>query len=246
MKKISVLFLGLGFIFLFSSVYFSVTGAVIGNNNIVANKLSLIIGLSFLIGFFILHIHSKSLEAIVIPTGDLEADEKRTERAMAEYPRDEEKTPYVLVTGDIKYDAHGKIKKDSQQSSIYKELRNKYNLNPSDMIIEGKSRDTLENFLYSIKKLKKKKIDKMEISTNRTQYWRFKMFEQEAKREGLIKDSFEITPLYTQESLSQFAYGTLALMKDYIRVKSAGSLKNASKNKSGGISNFLKKILSKE
>jgi hypothetical protein len=246
MDKKHILLLVVGFVFLFNSVYPSITGAVIGDGYGIVNELSFIIGMAFLIGFFVLHIHSKSLEAIVIPTGSLEADEERSERAMIEYPKDEEKTPYILVTGDIHRDAHGRIKKDSQQSSIYKELRGKYGLTPSDMIIEGKSRDTLENFLYSIRKLKKKDIKKIEISTNRTQYWRFKMFEREAKKEGLIGEDFEISPLYTDESFSQFAYGTLALAKDYLRVKVAGSLKKAVKNKGGIIGNIFKEILSKE
>lgn len=246
MSKKYILLLVVGLAFLFNSVHPSVTGAVIGNDYGIVNELSFIIGMAFLIGFFVLHIHSKSLEAIVIPTGSIEADEERAERAMVEYPKDEETTPYVLVTGDIHRDAHGKIKKGSQQSSIYKELRGKYGLAPSDMIIESKAKDTLENFLYSIRKLKKKKIERMEISTNRTQYWRFKMFEREAKREGLIGEDFEIAPLYTEESLSQFAYGTIALAKDYLRVKIAGSLENASKHKGGVVGDFFKGLLSKE
>jgi len=246
MKKISLLLFVLGCIFFSNSLSFTIVGNVIGVGAEVKDNFFFVIGMAFFIGSFILYLQSKSLEAIVIPTGDLDADEKRTKRAMVEYSKSDEETPYVLVTGNIKYDAHGEIKRDSQQPSIYRELRNKYHLNPSDMIIEGKSRDTLENFLYSIKKLKKKKINKMEISTNRTQYWRFKMFEREAKREGLIKEDFEITPLYTKESFSQFAYGTLALIKDYVRLKGATSLENASKNKSGGISGFFKGVLSRE
>ena len=84
----------------------------------------------------------------------------------------------------------------------------------------------------------------MKIATNPTQYWRFKLFEREAKREGLVDDSFEVEPLYTSESPKEFVYGVLAYVKDYVRVKSAGSLKNAEKQRTGSFGSFLKNILS--
>ncbi len=82
----------------------------------------------------------------------------------------------------------------------------------------------------------------MKIATNPTHYWRFKLFEREAKREGLIDDSFEIEPIYTPETFKEFIYGVLAYIKDYIRVKSAGSLEKAEKQKSSSFGNFLKNV----
>ena len=246
MKKLSILFFVCGVILILISIDSSITGAVIGGASGIKNNILFIGGLASLITSFVLFVHGKSLlEAIVIPTGSLEADRERTGRAMEKYSEFENPTPYVLITGDIEQNAHGELK-NSRYYSIYEELREKYNLKPSDMIIEGKSQDTLENFLYSVKKLKKKGIDKMEIATNRTQFWRFKMFEKKAKKEGLIKESFKIKPLYTHESFKEFIYGILALIKDYFRIKSTKSLEAARKNSTGHFGSFLKMVSSDE
>ena len=157
---------------------------------------------------------------------------------MRSYTRTKDK-PYILVSGEIQRDKKGRPKKESQQYSIYKELREHYGLKPSGFIIEGKSKDTLKNFLYSIKRLKRKGVNRMKIATSPTQYWRFKLFEQEAKKEGLINNSFEVKSLYTSESPTEFVYGVLAYVKDYFRIKFAGSLKNAEKQKSGDVGEFF-------
>jgi len=84
----------------------------------------------------------------------------------------------------------------------------------------------------------------MKIATKQTQYWKFKLFEREAKREGLVDDSFKVEPLYTSESPKEFVYGVLAYVKDYIRVKSVGSLEKAKNQRTGNFGNFLKNMLS--
>ncbi|MCR4327550.1 MAG: YdcF family protein [Nanoarchaeota archaeon] len=244
MKKLPLVLLFAGFIFLFLSVDVTLTGAVIGTDIKITNSLFFVFGLTFFMASLILFVANKSLESLVIPTGTLEADEKRVETAMRSYSHTKEPKPYVLVSGEIHRDERGRPKPDTQQYSIYKELREHYGLKPSDFIIEGKSRDTLENFLYSIKKLKRKKVNHMKIATNPTQYWRFKLFEREAKREGLVDDSFEVEPLYTSESPKEFVYGVLAYVKDYVRVKSAGSLERAEKQRTGSFGSFLKNMLS--
>jgi hypothetical protein len=244
MKKLPLVLLFAGFIFLFLSVDVTFTGAVIGTNIEITNYFFFVFGLTFFMASLVLFVVNKSLESLVIPTGTLEADEKRVETAMRSYSHTKEPKPYVLISGEIHRDERGRPEKESQQYSIYKELREHYGLKPSDFIIEGKSRDTLENFLYSIKKLKRKKVNYMKIATNPTQYWRFKLFEREAKREGLVDDSFEVEPLYTSESPKEFIYGVLAYVKDYIRVKSAGSLEKAKSQRTGSFGNLLKNMLS--
>ena len=243
MKKVHLVLFFTGIIFLSLSVDVTFTGAVIGTNVKITNNLFFIFSLTFFMASLVLYVVNKSLESLVIPTGTLEADQKRVGTAMKSYTRTKDK-PYVLVSGKIHRDEKGRPKRESQQYSIYKELMGYYGLKPSDLIIEGKSRDTLENFLYSIKKLKKKRINHIKIATNPTQYLRFKLFEKKAKREGLINNSFKIEPLYTSESPKEFVYGILAYVKDYFRVKSAGSLKKAEKHKIGSMGNFLKNILS--
>jgi len=242
MKKIHLFGLLIGFIFLLLSIKITFTGAIIGTNIEISNILFLVISLTFVIGSIILYVANRSLESLVIPTGTLESDQKRIDAVMKSYNHTKDK-PYILVSGYIDRDEQGRPKKESQQSLIYKELRKTYKISPSDMLIEGKSKDTLENFLYTIEKLNKKGINHMKIATNPTQYWRFKLFEKEAKREGIIESSFKVDPLYTNESLSEFAYGVLAYIKDYIRVKSAGSLEEARNKKTGKFGNLVKKFI---
>jgi hypothetical protein len=244
MKKLPLVLLLAGFIFLLLSVDVTFTGAVIGTDIEIKNTPFFIFSLVFFMASLVLFVVNKSLESLVIPTGTLEADQRRVETAMRSYIHTKEPRPYVLISGEIHRDERGRPKKESQQYSIYKELREHYGLKSSDFIIEGKSRDTLENFLYSIKKLKRKKVNHIKIATNPTQYWRFKLFEREAKREGLIDNSFEVEPLYTSETPKEFIYGVLAYVKDYVRVKSAGSLENAEKQRTGSFGNFLKNMLS--
>ena len=244
MKKLPFVFLFIGFVFLFLSVNVTFTGAVTGTYIKITNNLFFIFSLASFIVSFVLFVVNKSLESLVIPTGTLDEDEKRVETAMRSYTHTKEPRPYVLVSGEIQRNEKGKPKKQSQQYLIYKELRERYQLKPSDFIIEGKSKDTLENFLYSVKKLKRKGVNNMKIATNSTQYWRFKLFEREAKKEGLIDDSFKVEPLYTSESLKEFVYGALAYVKDYFRVKSAGSLEKAKNQRTGNFGRFFKNILS--
>jgi len=207
----------------------------------ISNSILFLVSWIFLILSFVIQVTGKSLESLVIPTGTIEEDKKRLKKAMQSYTKSKEK-PYVLVTGGISRGENGKPLKDDGNYFIYKELRDHYNLKPTDFIIEGKSEDTLENFLYSIKKVKGKGINNMKIVTNQTQYWRFKLFEKEAKKEGLIDDDFKISPIYTSESPKEFIYGALAYIKDYFRIKSSGSLEKAKDKKISGVGSFLKEI----
>ncbi len=243
MKKTAFIFLLLGLIFLVLSLNVNLTGAVIGTEIEIHNYLFFVLSLAFILVSLILFT-KKSLESLVIPTGETieGGSKKRVEKAMENYFHTKEPKPYILVTGLTERDKKGRPKLKSQQYQIYDELRHKYNLKPSDMIIEGKSRDTLENFLYSIKKLKKKGINHMKIATSPIHYRRFKLFEKQAKKEGIIDESFEIEPLYTSETPREFIYGILAYVKDYFRVKSAGSLEKAKKYRTGDRGEFIKKI----
>jgi len=244
-KRISLILFVTGLILLIISLDLNITGAVIGSSTIqIENNYLFIISLVLLIISAVFFVANKSLESLVIPTGTFEADKKRVEVAMRSYAHSRDK-PYLLVSGEIHRNEEGDIERGTQQYSIYRELRDHYGLKPSDFIIEGKSRDTLENFLFSIRKLKKKRINHLKIATNPTQYWRFKLFERQAKREGLLEESFEIEPLYTSESPKEFVYGVLSYVKDYIRVKSAESLEKASNNRNGTIGMFLRKFLSR-
>ncbi len=239
MKKITIISFLISFILLFLSINSTITGAVIKTNTKIITPLFFILGLALFIGTFILYVSQRSLESIVIPTGTHEADEKRIKTAMQNYSNSKQK-PYILVTGEIQRE-NKKPRKDSQQYTIYQELRKQYGLKPSDMIIEGKSKDTLENFLFSLKKLPSE-VKTLKIATSPTQYWRFKLFEQQAKKQGILDRDFQIQPLYTQESKKEFLYGVAAYIKDYFRIKTSQSLQEATKKNSGSFTEFLKKF----
>jgi len=244
MEKFWLILFLLGVFFLFISVDLTFTGAVVGTNIHISNFPIFILSLCLFTFLLISFTSNKSLEAIVVPTGTIEEDKKRLETAMHSYFRKRNK-PYIMISGEMWRDEKGNLIRKSQQYSIYKELRDHYGLKPSNFIIEGKSQDTLENFIYSLKKLKKKNINYIKIVTNQTHYWRFKLFEQEAKEEGLIEKSFKLEPLYTSETPKEFIYGLLAYIKDYLRIKSSDSLEEARHKKSNTIINFFKNILTK-
>jgi len=247
MKKLILILLLIGSVFLFLSINVTFTGALIGTNLKITNTIFFILGLTFFIISLILFVENKSLECILIPTKTSKAQKRSIKKAIENYQNINEKNkPYILVSGKIQRDKENKPKKRSQQYLIYKELRKNYMLKPSDLIIEGKSEDTLENFLYSIKKLKTKGINQMKIATNPTQYWRFKLFTNKAKKEKFLDKDFKIEPIYTHESPKEFIYGVLAYIKDYIRIKSNSSLEKARKQKTGNFGTFLKKRLNSE
>jgi len=224
--KISRIFLIISLILILFSININLTSYA----TLEAGKISFTplfyLGLIFFILFILTT--SKSLETIMILIGNEEAMVERTKKAIEEFAKNKEK-PYILISGEIERDERNRPRKDSQQYQIYTALREN-NFLPKQLIIEGKSKDSLENFLYSIKRLEKKGIKKLNIATSPLHYARFKLFEKKAKKTGLIEKDFEINPLYTKNTENPF-YGILAYIKDYFRVNSTNSLEEA-RNKS--------------
>ncbi|NMB67007.1 DUF218 domain-containing protein [Candidatus Woesearchaeota archaeon] len=169
---------------------------------------------------------------IVIPTGDLDADIKRTEKAMDYYLnfiQDNNKKPKIMVVGNIQRDKNGGLIKNSQQYNIYKNLRINYGLRPMDLRIEGNSNNTLENMLYLLDKIRNSQVKSIFISTNPSHYERFKLFEKEAKKEGIMKEDVEIyhIPTENKEPLLKKIKGEIAYLQDYFILKFTGSLNKA-------------------
>ncbi len=251
MRKLVYLLICFGLILLFFSLEINFTGAVIGTEIDVSNKILFVLSLTLFMVSFILYITQKSLEVLMIPTGVGDANLRRAEAAGKEYEKLKNKKhkPYILITGEIQRNKQGKIKKDSDQYEIYSYLRKNHHLKPSEFLIEGESKDTLENFLYSLKKLKNKSqteeqnYAKVIIATNPTQYQRFKMFEKQAKKQGLLDKDFQIKPSYTDESKKDFIYGILANIKDYFRIKSSSNLEEAKNKKTSKFGNYFKRKL---
>lgn len=148
----------------------------------------------------------KTLDVIIIPTGYTEEDRKRTERALEEKEHLKE-GGYFLISGykEDKGSIQRKNKygisealnsmKHSQVYQIYQNLR-KEGVLPKNITLEGRSHNTEENLLYSIKKimeLNKKKGERkpleVGIVSNAGQLNRFEGFEKAAFNKGLADPS---------------------------------------------------------
>lgn len=237
--KLNKIFLIISLVLILSSINFNITSNTILEKSNLSFTPLLYLGLIF----FVLSIltSSKSLETILIPTGMPKAIRERAKKAVEILKK--EKDSYVLISGEIERDERRRPKADDSTYQIYKELR-KNNFYPKQMIIEGKSRDSLENFLYSLKRLNKKGISKIKIVTNPLHYARFKLFEKKARKQNMLPENFEMSPVYTKNTENIF-YGILAYIKDYIRMNSTKNLADAtgkSYAKTGlGLKEYLEK-----
>ncbi len=188
----------------------------------------------------------KTLDAIIIPTGggDWDYDEKmysadrdRTKEAM-KHKGELRKERYFVISG-YKGKSKGDIR-EGQSYSIYKFLR-RHGIKPSQMIVEGKSHNTLENALYTLKKLKDKKEKEGTKETWDIAFVsypghleRFEDFENEAVKKGLIsQDDFRFHKIKTEETPDEKNYENSILRKVKHNYKLATM--GRYKSKKGGI-----------
>ena len=144
-KKIGIFLLICSFILLIWGINSNLTGNVI--SEYFSNTLTIIhiLGLIFLLFGAVLFLERKSLDAVIIPTGHLyERNIKRAKRGS------EEKAKYYIISG---YLDKNKPVRESQTADIYNALI-KYGINSSDIKIERRSKDSLENAIFSLNKLK--------------------------------------------------------------------------------------------
>ena len=208
-NRIGIIFLFIGFVFLLAPASFSITGNVIGGDFELYLNPAYILSLIFFIFSFIVFASRQSLDAIVIPTGGGEwdpetdmysQDRDRTQKALRRKNR-LGKEGYFVVSGHRDPDSKG-----GQSQSIYKYLR-EHGIKPSEMMIEGKSHDTLENVIYALKKIREREIKrhgrirrplKVAFVSYPEHLDRFEDFEKEAIKKGLIrKDDFEFHRIRT-------------------------------------------------
>ena len=199
-----------------------ISGGVIGvSTNI---SLSFIAGLVFFIFALVFFVARQSLDVILIPTGTFEADILRAETAEKE--RGALKPHgYFMISG---YYPHGNLKglQGSQDYRIYKHLREN-GIVPEEIRVEGKAHDTLENTLYSLKKIKQlvEKEGKqgsldVGVTTYPGHFKRFKDAYEKAVRKGMIgKNDFRIHEIPTPETDEDRKYEASILRKITHRVK---------------------------
>tara|TARA_Y100000310_G_C20697277_1_gene826603 strand:+ start:2031 stop:2867 length:837 start_codon:yes stop_codon:yes gene_type:complete len=213
MRKNSIrfVFLFLGLVFLFVSASSTITGNVIMQNSLVDFSLFKIIGIIFLFVSMIIFVSRQTLDVIVIPTGagEFNAEEEmysqdrdRAEKAVRRRNRLSEEG-YFVISGRKHEDK--KIKR-GQSVSIHNYLT-RHGIKPENIITEGKSYDSLENVLYTLKKVKEKEGKKHGRTTKPIRIAfvsysehlkRFEDFEKEAIRKGLIeKGDFEFYNIKT-------------------------------------------------
>ena len=251
-KKWGLLFLFLSVAFFLVSFNTQLSGGAIGiNTNI---SLSFIGGLVFFILALAIFVSRQSLESIIIPTGTLDTDVLRTDTAVRE-KRKLKKTGYFVISG---YYPHGDLEgiRKSQDYRIYKHLREQEPpIIPAEMMVEGQAHDTLENTLYSLKKIRQR-ADKegrtgtldVGIVTYHGHFKRFLDFYEKAVEEGMIKrEDFRLHEIPTEETEEDRKYEANLLRKLSHRFKLAAI--GRYRAKSGGIkqakANPLSKIINK-
>jgi|SRR3989344_527262 len=199
-KKIGLIFLMISII-LFIIPSISITGNIIAEK-FLNNSYFFISGLIFLFISFLILASRQSLDAIIIPTGpSIEIGKERADIAAEAYK--ERQAKLLLISGK------DSAKKDSQRYAIYKELR-RYGIKPGEIRIEHASRDTIENILFSLKKIKERGLRDIGIASNPSHLDRFEMIIERAKKEGIIDDNFKIYRLETKETFGESVYGFFA------------------------------------
>ena len=207
-KKLGVFLLVVSLILLLIGFNVKITGQTIGGGNFFS--LFKILGISLFFISLLMLASKRTLDAIIIPLGpSYKEDIERTKRALKEYEK--KGTKYFVISGE-----KGKPKLKESQSNIYKELR-KYGIKPSQMKIEGKSKNTLENVIYSLKKLKG--VKDIGIVSYPKHHERFEYIINKAKKEGIIPGNIRIHKIKTKQTPKEWIYGTLANIKERYRLR---------------------------
>ncbi|HKZ33816.1 MAG TPA: hypothetical protein VJ142_01090 [Candidatus Nanoarchaeia archaeon] len=232
-----LLFLFVSLAFLFDSFNPTISGGIIGINTDVS--ISFIFGLVFFILSTLVFASRQTLEAIIIPTGDLKEDRVRAETAKRSKGRLKDHG-YLVISGHY---PHGSLEgiRRSQPYGIYKILRENNDVIPQDMLIEGQSHDTLENTLYSLKKIKQRAEKEgrtgpldIGVATYHGHFRRFNEFHKKAVEKGLIgRDDFRLHEIPTPETGEERRYESSLLRRLAHRFK----LENIGryKSKKGGV-----------
>ena len=225
-NKVGLSFLILSFILLAAPYSIKITGSVI-SDNLQSNFLySHVFGLTFFIISLLIFASRKSLDAIIIPTGpSKDVGVERADRAAKEYQ--ERGSKILLISGGSEEDLG-----NSQRYVIYKELR-KYGIKPAEIRVEGQSRNTIENTLNSLKKLKSRGAHEIGIASNPSHLDRFQYIVNRAKKEGIVDKNVKIYRLETHEDVGSKIYGFFANLINRYRL--SNGIENAKEVQTPGI-----------
>ena len=204
-----------------------ITGDVVGES--FSFSFVNIIGLVLLGVSLLIFAHKKTLDAIIIPTGG--SKEEDLERAKI---GKREKAKYYVISGE----RGSKPLPKSSWKTIYGELR-RYGIKPSQMKVEGKSANTLENAIFSLKKLQGMKD--IGIVSYPKHLERFKFIINKLRGEGDIPKDMKITYIPTDETIKQKIYGNLSLLRERYCLRHG--IKESEKHRTGKFESFIKKII---
>jgi len=195
---------------------FSFTGEVIGFQN----KFNILNFLGILILFIslILLTSKKSLEAIVIPTGQEDIERAETGRR---YQTKEDQ--YFIISGgkgagSLSESERAHIYRELRQTKALKEFGKEPKIKPSQITIEESSTDTLENVLKTLKKLRPG-TERITFVSYPLHLERFKLIMKKAREGGLVPEGLKEKYIPTEQNLYQFIYGKAALAKEKIRLR---------------------------
>ncbi|MEK6847578.1 MAG: ElyC/SanA/YdcF family protein [Nanoarchaeota archaeon] len=192
-------FLLIAIISLLFSFNQSMTGNAIGTNGN-TSYIYLISLISFILSFLILT-SKQTLDAILIPTGDLSPDLKRTKKTFEKGGKEQ----VYLISGRIDQP----LTRERENYRIYKELRD-HGVRAGNIRIEAKSGTTLENVIESLEKLKKMGARDVGIASYPTHLDRFEYIIKKAKEEGLVDEDFRVHRLGVPETWGEHIYGVIS------------------------------------
>lgn len=114
--------------------------------------------------------------------------------------------------------------------------------------IEGESKNSLENLLNTIKKVKKKGAKSIGIASNPSHLDRYEDILKQAKKEGIVDKNFKIYRIETDESFADKFYGAISRL--FYRYKLSSGLDEAKKRKTPSwlkkLANFGYKLIGKK
>lgn len=220
----------------------SFTGNFINEISFGQNIIYILALISFIFSVF-LFLSRKNLDAIIIPLGD-QIEKKRVKRAIREYDEEVKADPkgkhaYFVISGE-----QGNVPLNkSERYWTYNELR-EHGINPSQMVIEGSSHNSMENILNSLNRIKKKGGKEVGIVSYPWHLERFDYIINKAKEEGIVDKDFKIHRLETSETVKEGIYGILAYLLERYNLR--GGFKGYGRDKNSLVEkawDFVKNVI---
>ncbi|TKJ17916.1 hypothetical protein CEE44_05360 [Candidatus Woesearchaeota archaeon B3_Woes] len=178
-----------------------------------------------------------TLHAIIVPTGDFNSDVKRAKQGEREKSHLKDKGYYV-ISGALEEISHIR---ESQRYLIYKRLR-RGDVKPSQIKIEGKSHDTLENVLYSLQLIKEKGGREVGIVSYPGHLDRFDDIIKYGQKKGWIDPSVRIHRIETDETNKDKLYEIFANILNKYKLKKLDQGKSPEQIRNESLVRNIKKI----